>query len=106
MSDNIIEAKFAETVETVEFTSSGQTVIDKFTATNNTAFSVDLTCHLPNPSEAFGSSNVIVRSVTIPAWESYLCPELVLHVLENKGTIVVKASTGNAVIIRSSGRSV
>ncbi len=104
---NIIPAKTAEATQVTQYTASGvQTIIDKFTATNYSASAATISVNLISASGTAGNDNLIVKTKTIQASESYTFPELVGHVLPKGGFISTIAGTASAINIRASGREV
>jgi hypothetical protein len=104
---NIIPAKVAENAQTTQYTSAGvQTIIDKFTATNYSASAATISVNLVSPAGSAGNDNLIVKTKTLQAAETYTFPELVGHVLPVSGFISTLASASNAINIRASGRLV
>ena len=104
---NIIPAKTAENTQTTQYTSSGvQTIIDKFTATNFSAFATTLSVNLVTAAGAAGNANLIVRAKTLQPSETYTFPEIVGHVLPSGGFISTVAGAASSVNIRASGRLV
>ena len=104
---NIIPAKTAENVQTTQYTSNGvQTIIDKFTATNYSALAATISVNLVTAAGAAGNDNLIVKTKTLQAGETYTFPELVGHVLPNNGFISTIAGTVTSINIRASGRLV
>jgi hypothetical protein len=104
---NIIPAKTAENSQTTQYTSNGvQTIIDKFTATNYSATAATISVNLIAPAGVSSNDNLIVKSKTILASETYTFPELVGHVIPAGGFISTIAGTASAINIRASGREV
>ena len=104
---NIIPAKTAENGQTTQYTSNGvQTIIDKFTATNYSASAATISVNLVASAGAAGNDNLIVKTKTLQAGETYTFPELVGHVLPNNGFISTIAGAASAINIRASGRLV
>ena len=104
---NIIPAKTAENSQTTQYTSTGvQTIIDKFTATNYSASAATISVNLVTPTDTAGNQNLIVKTKTLQASETYTFPELVGHVLPVSGFISTIAGTATAINIRASGRLV
>ena len=104
---NLIPAKTAENAQTTQYTAAGVTaIIDKFTATNYSASAATISVNLVNPSGSAGNDNLIVKSKTLQASETYTFPELVGHVLPPSGLISTIAGTASAINIRASGREV
>ena len=102
---NIVPRKIAETINAGQYTASGVTVIDKFTATNFGASDVTFSAHLPASGGSASTSNVVISSRSIGAGETYLCPELVGQVLEPGGFISTIASAAT-LVISGSGREI
>jgi hypothetical protein len=104
---NIIPAKTAEASQTTQYTSTGvQTIIDKFTATNYSATAATISVNLITAAGSAGNDNLIVKTKTLQAAETYTFPELVGHVLPASGFISTIAGTATAINIRASGRLV
>ena len=104
---NIIPAKIAEATQVTQYTSTGvQTIIDKFTATNYSASPATISVNLVASAGSAGNDNLIVKTKTLQAAETYTFPELVGQVLPNNGFISTIAGTASAINIRASGRLV
>ena len=104
---NLVPAKTAENAQTTQYIASGVTaIIDKFTATNYSASAATISVNLISPSGAAGNDNLIVKTKTLQASETYTFPELVGHVLPPSGFISTLADTVSAINIRVSGREV
>ena len=104
---NIIPAKTAEASQTTQYTSTSvQTIIDKFTATNYSATAATISVNLVADAGTAGNDNLIVKAKTLQPSETYTFPELVGHVLPNNGFISTIAGTATAINIRASGRLV
>lgn len=103
----LIPAKIAESSQTTQFTSTGlQTIIDKFTATNYSASPATISVNLVTASDTAGNQNLIVKTKTLQASETYTFPEIVGAVLGVGGFISTIAGTATAINIRASGRLV
>ena len=103
----LIPAKTAENSQTTQYTAAGvNAIIDKFTATNYSASAATISVNLVNPSGSAGNDNLIVKTKTLQASETYTFPELVGHVLPPSGFISTIAGTASAINIRASGREV
>ena len=103
----LIPAKTAENVQTTQYTATGvTTIIDKFTATNYSANAATISVNLVTSLDTAGNQNLIVKTKTLQATESYTFPELVGHVLAPGGSISTIAGTASAINIRASGREV
>lgn len=103
----LISAKTAEATQTTQYTSTGvTTIIDKFTATNYSASPATISVNLVPPAGLAGDDNLIVKTKTLQAGETYTFPELVGAALSSGGLISTLAGTGSAVNIRASGRQI
>jgi len=103
----LIPAKTAENAQTTQYTASGvSAIIDKFTATNFTATAATLSVNLVSGGDTPGNQNLIVKTRTLQAGETYTFPEVVGHTLLSGGYISTLAGTGSAITIRASGREV
>lgn len=81
-------------------------VIDKCTVTNTTAGAVTLTLDIVDAGGSAGATERIISAKSIAAGETYRCPEMVGHVLENGDTIQGLASAATSLTIRVSGREI
>jgi len=103
----LIPAKIAESSQTTQYTAGGVTaIIDKFTATNYSASAATISVNLVTAADTAGNQNLIVKTKTLQASETYTFPELVGHVLAPSGFISTIAGTATAINIRASGREV
>lgn len=103
----LIPAKSAENTQTTQYTSTGlTTIVDKFTATNYTTSPATLSVNVVTVSGAAGNDNLIVKTKTLQAGETYTFPEIVGQVLRPGDFISTIAGTASAVNIRASGRQI
>lgn len=103
----LIPAKIAENSQTTQYTSTNVvTLIDKFTATNYSAAAATLSVNLVTSAGSASDANLIVKTKTLQAGETYTFPELVGHALGAGGFISTLAGTATAINIRASGRVV
>jgi hypothetical protein len=103
----LIPAKTAENAQTTQYTSTGvTTIIDKFTATNYSAAAATLSVNLVTAAGSAGNDNLIVKTKTLQAGETYTFPEIVGQILAPSGFISTIAGTASAINIRASGRQV
>lgn len=102
----LVETKYAENVQTTEYTTSANfTILDKCVAYNGSAAAATLAINLVPSGGAAGAANVIVNK-TLNAGETYTFPEIVGNVL-NKGDFVsLIAGAASAVTFRLSGREI
>ena len=74
----LIPAKIAEAAQTTQYTATGvTTLIDKLTATNYSAVAATLSVNLVTPADTAGNQNLIVKTKTLQAGETYTFPEIV-----------------------------
>jgi hypothetical protein len=103
----LIPAKTAEAAQTTQYTSTGvTTIIDKFTATNYSAAAATISVNLVTAAGSAGNDNLIVKTKTLQAGETYTFPEIVGQVLSPSGFISTIAGTASAINMRASGRQV
>jgi len=103
----LIPAKTAEATQTTQYTSTGvTTIIDKFTATNYSATAATISVNLITAAGSAGNDNLIVKTKTLQAGETYTFPEIVGQILAPSGFISTIAGTASAINIRASGRQV
>jgi len=97
-----------ENTQTTQYVSpsSTTTIIDKFTATNFSSGMVNVSVNLTAAGAAAGNSNLIVKTRTLQAGETYTFPEIVGHVLPSGGFVSTLASAAAAVNLRASGREI
>ena len=100
----LLDGKQIEASQTTQYTADDVTAkITKFTVTNTSSASADFSCNLvPNGGSA-SDTNLLVDARTISAGETYICPELVGHVLEDGDFISTLASSASALTVRISG---
>jgi 3-deoxy-D-manno-octulosonic acid (KDO) 8-phosphate synthase len=108
IATNIIPAKNMENTQTTQYVSpsSTTTIIDKFTATNFSSGMVNVSVNLTAAGAAAGNSNLIVKTRTLQAGETYTFPEIVGHILPSGGIVSTLASAAAAVNLRASGREI
>lgn len=104
----LIAAKQAEIAQTTQYTApaSTRTIIDKFTATNTSAGAVTLSVNLVTNADTSGNQNLIVKTKSLAAGETYTFPEIVGHVLNGGDFISTIASAATSITIRASGREI
>jgi hypothetical protein len=103
----LVPAQTINNTQTTMYTATGVTaIIDKFTATNYSAAAATLSVNLVTAGGTAGNNDLIVKTKTLQASETYTFPELVGHVLNPGGFISTIAGTASAINIRVSGRVV
>ena len=103
----LIPAKIAEAAQTTQYTATGvTTLIDKLTATNYSAVAATLSVNLVTPADTAGNQNLIVKTKTLQAGETYTFPEIVGAALAPSGFISTIAGTATSINIRANGREI
>lgn len=103
----LIPAKIAEAAQTTQYTAQNvTTIIDKFTATNFDIVAATINVNIVTGGGTAGNENIITKSRTLQANETYIFPELVGQVIAPSGFISTMASGSNSINIRASGREV
>lgn len=103
---NFIAPKFAENVQTAQFTvTGGKAIIDNFTVLNTSASNVTFAINIVPFGGAVGASNLVLSREIAPN-ETYICPEMVGKVLEDGWVISTLAGAASALAIAASGRLV
>ena len=97
------EAGATQTTEYLVPTGS-KVIIDKFTGTNTSALSAQLSINLIPLGGTAGNENLIVKERNLAAGETYTFPEIVGQVLEAGGVISTIASIASVITITASGR--
>jgi len=88
----------------VAYTSTGvTTLLDKCTLCNTTGGAVAVTLYLVPSGGAATATHTIISGRSIAAGETYICPEVVGHILESGATL---QGSGLDVTLRASGRQV
>ena len=103
----LVPAQTANNSQSTVYTATGVTaIIDKFTATNYSGTAATISVNLVTAGGTAGNNDLIVKTKTLQAGETYTFPELVGHVLRPSGFISTLAGTASAINIRVSGREV
>lgn len=103
----LVPAKQLENAQTAQYTATSvKAIIDKATITNTSGSNVTVSVNLVTVSTSAGNSNLVIDNRTIVPDETYLCPELVGHVLEAGGFISTIAGAATSLTMRVSGREV
>jgi hypothetical protein len=103
----LVPAKELENAQTAQYTATSvKAIIDKATITNTSGSNVTVSVNLVTVSTSASSANLIIDSRTIVPDETYLCPELIGHVLEAGGFISTIAGAATSLTMRVSGREI
>lgn len=105
---NLVPSVIAAASQTTQYTAVNvTTIIDKFTATNYSASAATISVNLVTNGDTSGNQNLIAKTKTLQAGETYNFPtELVGQVLNPGGFISTIAGTAASINIRVSGREV
>jgi hypothetical protein len=102
----IIQSKAVETAEMKQYTSeNGKTIIDKFDVCNTTTAAIPFTVRIVPAGGVADATNTLLSAKSIAAGETYRCPEIVGHALENGDFVSTLAGTAG-LTLRTSGRKV
>jgi hypothetical protein len=101
----LINPKFASTTMALEYTAaSGVVILDRFTATNNSAGAVTLTVHVVPPSGAIAADNLVINAIVIASGETRAIVGLMGHVLQSGAALWCQTTAGSALVLYASGR--
>lgn len=104
---SLIPPKVAEDSQETQYTATGKkAIIDKFTVTNTTGADVLISINLVPANGTPTSDNLILKDRDIGAGETYLCPEVIGHVLEDGDYISTIANAPYSLTIMASGREI
>lgn len=104
---NIIPRQYAPGAQTTIYTATScRTIIDCFTATNQSAANVTISVNLVASGGSASADNRIVKDRAIQPNEAYLFPELTGQTLEPGGFISIIASSASALTVSASGREI
>jgi P pilus assembly chaperone PapD len=103
----LVPPKQLENAQTSQYTATSvRAIIDKATVTNTSGSNVTLSVNLVTSGGSAGASNLIIDAQTIVPDETYLCPELIGHVLEAGSFISTIAGAATSLTMRVSGREI
>ena len=106
---NLVPPKLVENSQTTQYTVPSNitaVIIDKFTATNTSASTATISVNLVSALDTPGNKNLINKSKSLTASETYTFPELVGQILTTADYISTIASAASAINMRVSGREV
>lgn len=108
VAKTLIPARYAVGSFETQYTANGvRTIVDKFTATNNSASTVEFSVFLvPNGGSTSDPEYRLLDRREIEPKACYTCPEIAGHVMDSGDSIVTLASVGASITIRASGREV
>jgi len=105
----LVPAKLVENSQTTQYTvptNITAVIIDKFTATNVSGSTATISVNLVSALDTPGNQNLINKSKSLSASETYTFPELVGQILTTAAYISTIASASSAINMRVSGREV
>jgi hypothetical protein len=103
----LVPPKQMEASQTTQYTATNvRAIIDKATVTNTDTVSRTFSVNIVTSGGSAGNANLVIDTRTVQPDETYLCPELVGHVLAPGGFISTIASNATALTLRVSGREV
>jgi hypothetical protein len=96
-----------EASQTTQYTATNvRAIIDKATVTNTDTVSRTFSVNIVTSGGSAGNANLVIDTRTVQPDETYLCPELVGHVLAPGGFISTIASNATSLTLRVSGREI
>lgn len=96
-----------QATQTTQYTATGvRAIIDKATVTNTDTVARSFSVNLVQSGGSAGNANLVIDTKFLQPDETYLCPELVGHVLSVGGFISTIASAATALTLRVSGREI
>jgi hypothetical protein len=103
----LVPPKQMEASQTTQYTATNvRAIIDKATVTNTDTVSRTFSVNIVTSGGSAGNANLVIDTRTVQPDETYLCPELVGHVLAPGGFISTIASNATALTLRVSGREI
>ncbi len=103
----LVPPKQMEAVQTTQYTATNvRAIIDKATVTNTDTVARTFSVNIVTSGGSAGNANLVIDTRTVQPDETYLCPELVGHVLAPGGFISTIASNATALTLRVSGREI
>ena len=103
----LVPPKQMEAVQTTQYTATNvRAIIDKATITNTDTVARTFSVNIVTSGGSAGVSNLVIDTRTVQPDETYLCPELVGHVLAPGGFISTIASNATSLTLRVSGREI
>lgn len=96
-----------QATQTTQYTATGvRAIIDKATVTNTDVVARSFSVNLVQLGGSASNANLVIDTKFVQPDETYLCPELVGHVLNVGGFISTIASAATALTLRVSGRQI
>lgn len=103
----LVPPKQMEAAQTTQYTATNvRAIIDKATVTNTDTVARTFSVNIVTSGGSAGNSNIVIDNRTVQPDETYLCPELVGHVLLSGGFISTIASNATSLTLRVSGREI
>jgi hypothetical protein len=103
----LVPPKQIEASQTTQYTTTNvRAIIDKATVTNTDTVARTFSVNIVTSGGSAGVSNLVIDTRTVQPDETYLCPELVGHVLAPGGFISTIASNATSLTLRVSGREI
>lgn len=93
-------------VTTIYTSTNVKTIIDRCVICNTTGTAATLELYLVESGGTAGTSNQAIKTRSIAAGETYLCPEVAGQILSDGGTLQTNSGTNNALSIILSGRQI
>lgn len=103
----LVPSKVMENVSQQQYTAQGATVlIDKFTVVNTTPNNVWFSVNIVASGGSASDANIVIRNRYLAPNQTYMCPELIGHAIQDGASIYTIAGTAAALVMRISGREI
>lgn len=103
----LVPSKVMEATSQQQYTAQGSiTLIDKFTVVNTSANNVNFSVNIVASGGSASDANIVIKSRTLAPNQTYNCPELVGHVLQDGASIYTQAGAATSLTMRVSGREI
>lgn len=103
-----VVSKILEDAQTTQYTAGTgvRAVIDKCTVTNYSANPGTISINLVNSGDTAGDQNLVLKTKSLAAGETYPCPEIVGHTLNSGDFISTDPSAATSFSMRVTVREV
>lgn len=103
----LVPSKVMESVSQQQYTAQGAIVlIDKFTVVNTSANNVSFSVNIVASGGSASDANAVIKNRTLAPNQTYNCPELVGHALQDGASIYTVAGAATSLTMRITGREI
>lgn len=101
----LVPSKTMENISQLQYSPSNSTaLIDKFTVVNTSANNVTFSVNIVASGGSVSDANAVIKSRAIAPNQTYNCPEVVGHALQDGAAIYTVASAATSLTMRITGR--